>query len=111
MIRTPLLFCATLLTPPLCAQRVLPFGSGTSFGVDDMAVWNGRFAVRGSCSMGLPGVDGSAVQSWDGAQVFSFPSFFTTGPGARYVQELNGLLYVGGRSISCDNMARWDGGA
>ena len=59
----------------------------------------------------LPGVDGSAVQSWDGAQVFSFPSFFTTGPGARYVQELNGLLYVGGRSISCDNMARWDGGA
>lgn len=110
MDRTPLLFCAALLTPPLCAQRVVPFGSGANAGVDDMAVWNGQVVVTGFSDMDLLGVVGSGVQSWDGNQVFSFPDLFTS-LGPRYVEELDGVLYVSGRSSTFNNVARWDGGA
>jgi hypothetical protein len=111
MIRSFFLLIATAFTLHLNAQRVVPFGSGASPSVNDMAVWNGQLVVTGSNSMALLGVNGTGVQSWDGNQVFSFPPIFIGGIGSRYVEELNGELYIGGRISTLGNAARWDGTA
>lgn len=108
MIRSFFLLFATAFTLHLNAQRVVPFGTGAAAPVTDMATWNGQLVVTGVNTMALLGVSGTGVQSWVGNQVFSFPTVFATGTW-RQVEELNGELYVGGRILPQNNVARWDG--
>ncbi len=95
------------------AQRVLPFGEGSTGGLGayDMIVHEDRLYVAGLYTSFL-GNPRRNIQAWDGSTFHDLPGAFTNAPQrVRDLAVFNGEVIATGNEATFGHVARWDGAA